>query len=503
MADSSQVFLAVDLGASGGRVVAGAFDGQTLTMEDVQRFDNGGVYVLDHMHWNVLGLWTRIQEGLGKAAQQFAGRVRSVGVDTWGVDFGLLGPGDELLGNPYHYRDRRTAGILADAFQVASREEIFSETGLQFMEFNSLYQLFAMRRANSRVLDVAESLLMIPDLFHWLLSGVKSNEMTNASTTQLYNPRSRGWSQRLVERFGVPGRILGPIAQPGDSLGVIRSSVADATGLRNVRVVLPGTHDTASAVMAVPAASTPGARPDWCYISSGTWSLMGVEVPEPVVTDRCRELNFTNEGGIGGTTRLLKNIAGLWLVQECRRIWRQAGHEYNWSELVRLADESPGCRSLIAPDDPRFVAPADMPQTIADFCRETGQRVPTTPGAIIRCVLESLALRYRMVLGWLEQLIGGPIRTIHIVGGGAQNRLLCQMTADACNRPVVAGPFEGTAIGNVLVQAIAAGSVGSIAEARQVIRRSFPVETYEPREPDLWLEAQTRFERLSAGATLG
>lgn len=498
MTDAVKVFLAVDLGASGGRVVGGVFDGARLTMEDVFRFENGGIVAADRMHWNLLGLWSRVQEGLHAAAAKYGDRVASVGVDTWGVDFGLLGRHDEILGNPYHYRDRRTAGVLDQAFAVASREEIFDETGLQFMEFNSLFQLFAMRRDGSPLLDAAESWLMMPDLFHWLLSGEKSNEMTNASTSQLYNPRTRDWSTRLIERFQLPRHIFGPIAQPGTTLGPLRASVAEATSLKGVQVVLPGTHDTASAVMAVPARSTPGVRPDWCYISSGTWSLMGVEVPEPVVNERCRALNFTNEGGIGGTTRLLKNIAGLWLVQECRRLWRQAGHDYGWSQLVQMAEEAPARLSLIVPDDAGFVAPPDMPQAIAEFCRKTRQPVPETPGATIRCVLESLALRYRMVLGWLEDLIGGPIHTIHIVGGGAQNRLLCQMAADACNRQVVAGPIEGTAIGNVLVQAIAAGAIGSVADARQVIRQSFPVETYSPQYPMLWNEAYERFERLAA-----
>lgn len=497
MSDATKVFLAVDLGASGGRVVGGVCDGQRLAMEDVFRFENGGTLLADRMYWNLLTLWSRVREGLTAAAARYGRRAVSVGVDTWGVDFGLLGRGDEPLGNPYHYRDRRTAGVLEQAFAVASREEIFDESGLQFMEFNSLYQLFAMKRDGSPLLDAADSFLMMPDLFHWLLSGEKSNEMTNASTSQLYNPRTRAWSDKLLERFGLPRKIFGRIAQPGETLGPLRRSLADETGLHGVNVVLPGTHDTASAVLAVPAASTPGARPDWCYISSGTWSLMGVEVPEPVVNERVRSLNFTNEGGVGGTTRLLKNIAGLWLVQECRRIWKQAGHEYGWSQLVQMAEDAPPRVSLILPDDPSFVAPPDMPQAIAEFCRKTGQPVPETPGATIRCVLESLALRYRMVLGWLESLVGGPINTIHIVGGGAQNRLLCQMAADACGRPVVAGPIEGTAIGNVLMQAVTAGVVGSVAEARQLVRRSFPVETYTPHYPVLWHEAYDRFERMS------
>jgi rhamnulokinase len=496
MPGTSQVFLAVDLGASSGRVVAGLFDGAKLTLEEVYRFDNGGVLAAGRMQWDLLSQWQHVLRGLRAAAKLYGSRVASVGVDTWGVDFGLLGRGDELLANPYHYRDRRTAGILDKAFAIVPREEIFAATGLQFMEFNSLYQLLAMKLARSPLLDVAQSLLMMPDLFHWLLTGEKANEYTDASTTQLLNPTTGAWASDLVAKFGLPAHILGPIVQPGTRLGPIQPSVMDETGLVGVEVILPGTHDTASAVMAVPAASQPGQRPDWCYISSGTWSLMGVETPRPIVSQRCYELNFTNEGGVGGTTRVLKNIAGLWLVQECRRVWKQAGREFGWDDLARQAGESPPLVSLINPDDPALVAPKDMPATIRDCCSRTGQPVPQTEGAVIRTALESLALRYRMVLGYLEELVGGRIETIHIVGGGTQNRLLNQMTADACNRRVVAGPVEATAIGNVMMQAVAHGAVGSIAQAREAIRTSFAAEEYLPKEPGTWNEAYARFENL-------
>ena len=289
------------------------------------------------MYWDFLGLWSRIQQGLQAAAAKYGERMVSVGVDTWGVDFGLLGRNDELLGIPYHYRDRRTAGIYDRAFAIVSRDEIFAQTGLQFMELNRLFQLIAMKLQNSPLFDAAEWLLMMPDLFHWLMTGEKANEYTDVSTSQMYNPLTKDWARPLLQKFGIPTHILGPIVPPGTRLGPLQASVAEATGLRNVQVVLPGTHDTASAVMAVPAASVAGAVPDWCYISSGTWSLMGVESPVPVVTDKCRELNFTNEGGVGDTIRLLKNIAGLWLVQECRRIWKQAGRDFGWEELVRRA----------------------------------------------------------------------------------------------------------------------------------------------------------------------
>ena len=496
MSSSSQVFLAVDLGASSGRVVAGLFDGAKLDLEEVYRFDNGGVPVAGRLQWDLLHQWQHVVHGLRAAGKHYGSRVASVGVDTWGVDFGLLGRNDELLGNPYHYRDRRTAGILDKAFGIVPRDEIFAATGLQFMEFNTLYQLLAMKLGDSPLLDAAQSLLMIPDLFHWLLTGQKANEYTDASTTQFLNPQTGGWAMDLMQKFGLPTHILGEIAQPGTRLGGLQPAVADETGLAGVEVILPGTHDTASAVMAVPAASQPGQRPDWCYVSSGTWSLMGVETPRPVINERCYELNFTNEGGVGGTTRVLKNIAGLWLVQECRRIWKESGHEYGWDDLVRRAGETPPLVSLINPDDSVFVAPKDMPAAIRYFCARTGQTVPQSEGAVIRAALESLALRYRMVLGYLEELVGGRIETIHIVGGGSQNRLLNQMTADACNRRVVAGPVEATAIGNLMMQAVAQGAIGTIAQAREIIRTSFAAEEYLPKLPQAWDEAYEKFAKL-------
>jgi rhamnulokinase len=494
---AQRAYLAIDLGASSGRHVAGLFDGQRLELDEIHRFGNGPTAAAGHLYWDVLALWSHIVDGLrAAAAGKHVRQIASVGVDTWGVDFALLGRGDELLANPVHYRDARTDGLLERAFQIVPRDRIFDETGLQFMQFNTLYQLWAMQLAGSSVLDAAERMLMMPDLFHWLLTGQKSNEQTNATTTQFFNPRTNTWSRDLLEQFEIPDRILADVVPPGTMLGPLTSQVATATGLKQVNVVLPGTHDTASAVAAVPADSPPAERPNWCYISSGTWSLMGAEVPQPVINDECLRLNFTNEGGVGGTTRLLKNIAGLWLVQECRRVWQQQGDDHSWDDLNRLAMAARPLACVIDPDDASFLAPADMPAAIRDYCRRTGQMPPDDKGAIIRCALESLALRYRMVLSWLEQLVGGRIETIHVVGGGAQNRQLCQATADACQRRVLAGPVEATAIGNVMVQAIAAGDIGSIAEARQVVRASFALECYEPHNGSVWEEAFGRFTKL-------
>jgi rhamnulokinase len=491
------VVLAVDIGASSGRHVAGRFDGQRLSLEEVHRFENGPVWAAGRYYWDLLRQWGHVVDGLRAAGSKISGQIRSVGVDTWGVDFGLLGRGDELLGNPYSYRDSRTDGLLERAFGIVSREEIFAHSGLQFMQFNTLYQLLAMRLGNSPLLELSEALLFMPDLFHWLLTGEKANEMTIASTSQFFDPRRGDWASEMLDKFQIPTRILGNLAQPGTRLGALLPAVAASTGLSGVEVVLPGTHDTASAVLAVPADSRPGELPDWCYISSGTWSLMGVEVPEPVVTDQCLKLNFTNEGGVGGTTRLLKNICGLWLVQECRRHWNRSGSNYSWDDLTHLAAAAPAAAQASGPvievDEPCFAAPGDMPEAIRQYCRRTGQRPPETPGEVIRCALEGLAIKYRRVLGWLEELVGGRLETIHVVGGGTQNRLLCQMTADACGRRVVAGPIEATAIGSVMMQAVAAGAVGSIAEAREVIRRSFAVEEYSPRNGEPWNELYERY----------
>lgn len=490
-----KAYLAVDMGASSGRHVVGLLDGRQLRLEELYRFENGPVEADGRMYWDLLALWSHVRQGLRAGAARFGNEIVSVGVDTWGVDFGLLSRG-ELLGNPYHYRDARTNGMMEKAFSLVSRAEIFQHTGLQFMQFNTLYQLLAMKLAKSPLLDVADRMLMVPDLFHWLLTGVQCNEMSEASTSQFYNPVRGGWATELLEKFGLPTHILGNICQPGTDLGPLRNSVSSDTGLK-AHVVLPGSHDTASAVMAVPAQSKPGQRPDWCYISLGTWALMGIESPHPVITPKVAELNFTNEGGVGNTIRLLKNITGLWMVQECRRIWNQSGRNWGWEDLNRLSTAAPSLVSFINPDASEFLAPENMPEAICGFCQKTGQPVPANEGAVLRCALESLAMKFRQVLSMCEELAGGRIDTIHIVGGGTKNQQLCQAAADACGRRVVAGPVEATAIGNIMMQAVAAGDVGSIAEARDVIRRSFEVQEYEPHNTAAWDEAYERFVKSS------
>jgi len=493
---AERIYVAIDLGASSGRHVAGRFDGRRLQLEEIHRFDNGPVVVGESLHWDLLYLWSEVLRGLRAARQKFGSEIASVGVDTWGVDFGLLGRGDVLLGNPYHYRDPRTNGVMERAFELVGRENIFRHTGLQFMQFNTLYQLLAMKWGRSPLLEIAETFLMMPDLFHWLMTGVKTNEFTNATTTQFFNPITHDWARELLAEFELPTHILLPISEPGSRIGRLRPQLAKELGLPDTEVILPGTHDTASAVMAVPAASKPGEQPDWCYISLGTWALMGVEVPQPVVTDEVLAFNFTNEGGVGGTIRLLKNITGLWLVQECRRIWNLAGRNWGWEELNRLSAAAKPLVSFIDPDSPEFLAPQDMPEAIRQYCQRTGQPVPSDEGAILRCALESIAMKFRFVFERCEKLVGRRIEVIHIVGGGTQNRQLCQAAADACGRPVLAGPIEATAIGNLMMQAVAWGDVGSIAEAREVIRNSFPVDRYEPQNQAAWEEAYARFLKL-------
>ncbi|HZY85068.1 MAG TPA: rhamnulokinase family protein [Gemmataceae bacterium] len=482
-------FLAFDLGAESGRGIVGLLNGPKLELEVIHRFANEPVRTLDALHWDVLALYREMLQTMRLCASVY-GAVDGVGVDTWGVDFALLGRGGTLLGNPRHYRDPHTEGVMDDAFRRVPRAEVFRQTGIQFMRFNTLFQLLALQRDRSPLLDAAETLLFMPDLFHYFFTGIKVNEFTDASTSQMLDPTTRGWAYGLVRSFGLPEKILGTLAQPGTVLGPLRPAVASETGLNPAPVIAPASHDTASAIAAVPASGD-----SWAYISSGTWSLMGVELSAPLVNEAALAANFTNEGGFGGTTRFLKNIMGLWLVQECRRAWERAGTKYSYDELTRLAQEAPPFAFLVDPDDASFILPASMPAALADYCRRRGKPAPERPGDCVRCALEGLALAYRWVLEKLEALTGRRREVIHVVGGGSQNALLCQFTADACNRPVLAGPAEATAIGNVLVQALGLGALRSLAEARAVVRQSFAVHTYTPQNPAAWEAPYEQFRR--------
>lgn len=489
-------FAAIDLGAESGRVMLGRLEGTRLSLEECHRFSNTPVHVPGvegALHWDILRLWGDVQYGLAAARQKAAGPLTSLGVDAWGVDFALLGRDRQLLSNPVHYRDDRTDGMLECAFQRIPRSEIFAQTGIQFMPINTLYQLLALVEAHSPILEVAQTFLTIPDLLNFWLTSEIANEFSNATTTQCYNPLTRTWAYSLLANLGIPTNIFGPIIQPGTTLGNLRPSLANSLQLSTTSVIAPATHDTGSAVAAVPMEAH-----NAIYLSSGTWSLMGVEVKAPVIDERALALNFTNEGGVNGTFRLLKNIMGLWLVQECRRTWASLGQEYSYAQLTHLAQQAPAFASLVGVSDERFLSPGDMPNRIQAFCRATDQTTPGSVGTIIRCALESLALEYRWVAERLEDLTHQALPVIHVIGGGAQNHLLNQFTADATGRTVLAGPVEATALGNVLVQAVTGGYLASLAEGRSLIRQSFPGQIFQPRTTEAWEAAYQRYLQLRA-----
>lgn len=491
------VHLAIDLGASSGRVLAGRVLDRGIELEELHRFSNGGLHLGRRLVWNLLGQWEHICDGLSRAADRYGQRVQSVGADTWGVDYVLLDRNDDMVGPCFHYRDARNRGMIERAFERISRKDFFRATGLQFIEINTAYQLLAMRLEESPLLEIAERFLMVPDFLHWQLTGEKVNEFTNASTTQLLDAQSGTWSQEVLRALEIPESIFSAPVQPGTSLGPLLSQVRERTQLHaNVQVTLPASHDTGSAVLAVPASSFAQEKPDWCYISCGTWSLLGAELARPVLSEACQLYNFTNEGGVHGSVRLLKNIAGLWILQQCREQWKREGHDWSWDRLIAMAEQAPAMAAIIDTDAEAFVAPGNMPAAIAEFCRHTGQVVPQSEGEIVRCALESLVLRYRLTLGYLEQVVGHTFKTIHMVGGGVQNRMLCQFTADACARPVVAGPVEATALGNVMMQAIGSGRLSSINEARALIRAARDIVHYEPTSSGRWDEGLAKLKQL-------
>jgi rhamnulokinase len=482
--------VAVDLGAQSGRVAIGRFDGERLSVEEVHRFPNVPVQAGGTLYWDVLCLYDSILDGLGAAARE-AGGADSVGIDTWGVDFGLLDRAGRLVQNPVHHRDHRTDGVLDQVFERVPARELYERTGIQLMPINTVVQLAAMAAAEDPALELADTLLLLPDLLHYWLSGVAACEWTNATTSQCLDAASGRWADDLLARLGVPTGLFADVVPPGSVLGRLADDVAGRTRLDGAAVVAPATHDTASAVAAVPFSN-----PDAAYISSGTWSLVGLERSAPLIDDRSFAANLTNEGGVEETFRLLRNVTGLWLLHECRRTWAAEGTAWGFDELVAMAEDAPPLRSLVDPNDPVFLAPGDMPARIRERCAATGQELPEEPAAVVRCVLESLALKYRQTIELLADASGTSPPAIHVVGGGARNELLCAWTADATGLPVLAGPAEATEIGNLAVQAIALGELGSLGEAREVVRRSFAPTVHEPRGREAWDEAYGRFERL-------
>lgn len=481
--------LAFDYGAGSGRAIVGKYDGKILLLEEVHRFSNDPVYLGGTLYWDFLRLFHELMHSLKKATT--SAKPASMGIDAWGVDFGLLDANGKLLGNPLHYRDHSTTGVMDMVFNTMPKEEIYQRTGIQFMQFNTLYQLAAMKINNPSALDRASKLLFIPDLFRYFLTGEKNTEYTIASTSQILSANSRQWDVQLLETLGIPAHFLTEIIPSGTIKGKIISSVCSQYGIDPIPVVAVAEHDTASAVMAVPAQ-----KGNYAYLSSGTWSLLGIESSEPVINSKTLDANFTNEGGFGNTVRILKNIMGLWIYQECIRNWFGKGENVPYDELENAALNCTPFLALIDPDDIDFYSPGNMPDKIRSYIKKTGQPDLQTNAQIVRCILESLALKYRMVFEALGKIAGHPLTVLHVLGGGSKNKALLQFTSNAINRPVAAGPAEATATGNIIAQLIAMGEIKNLSEGREVIRHSFPVTIYCPENSDIWDAAYERFIKL-------
>ncbi|MGC2325422.1 MAG: rhamnulokinase family protein [Candidatus Sulfotelmatobacter sp.] len=479
-------YLAFDFGAQSGRAVLAHLQSGILTTKEVHRFANEPVEYGGSLHWDVARLWFEVREALARmGGVDLAG----IGVDAWGVDYALLGERGELLQNPYHYRDRRTEGIMEEVVRKVGKEEIYRATGIQFMPINTLYQLFAARQQTPKLLEAAKHLLTIPDLFHYWLTGNAVCEFTNATTTQMVDPVKRAWAVGLMQSLDLPTHLPAPIVEPGSIVGTILPDIAGHSSLAGTLVIAPACHDTGSAVAAI------SARDGTAFLSSGTWSLLGTELDSPVITPDALRMNFTNEGGVNGTTRLLKNVMGLWMLQGCRQSWNAQGHSYDYRELIEMAAREKSFLHLVDPDDESFLRPPDMLAAIDKFCTRTHQLAPHEPGTYVRSVLESLAFKYRFVLRNLEHVCGKRIEQIRIIGGGSKNRLLNQLTADATGRKVLAGPAEATALGNVAIQILATGGASSLQEVRAIVDRSFPTEVFEPLATDEWDQHAERFEQ--------
>lgn len=489
---ATKKMLAIDLGASSGRGILGTFDGKKIALQEIHRFSNDPVIMPGCFCWDTLRLLFEIKTAILKSSAEDA--PVSMGIDTWGVDYGYLDKSGTLLSNPYHYRDTRTDTIQPYVFdKFASFSDIYGITGIQSLNFNTIYQIAADLRYRPWLVENAETLLHMPDLLGYLLTGNKSSEYSIVSTGALLDARKRDYSWELIDRFGIPKRLFQRLVQPGYELGNLLPSIEEETGRTGIKVIKVASHDTASAVLSVPAADD-----GFCYISSGTWSLMGIESPEPVITPLSKKYDFTNEGGVFGTIRLLKNIMGLWLEQESRRQWKREGVSYTFDELSEMARNAKPLQSIINPDDQLFAAAGNMPKRICDYCRKTGQHVPENVGEIVRCIFESLALRYRWTVEKLEEMTGRKYPVINILGGGTKETMLSQFAADASHRTVCAGPVEATTLGNIAMQYIAAGEIKDMWEARQIIRNSFDVQIFEPdrSEADAWDEAYGRFLAL-------
>lgn len=485
-------FLAFDFGASSGRAMLAKFDGEKITLEEKHRFSNDPVSVNGGIYWDVLRLFHEIKQGILKCANSGDRDIDCIGIDTWGVDYGLLDKDGKLLGNPYHYRDTRTDGMYDEAFKLVPKEEIFERTGIAFNWFNTLYQLLSAKISGDVTLENTDKLLFMPDLLNYFLTGEKRCEYTIASTSQMFDSKTHTWATDILERMGIPTDIFADMVYPGETVGKLKPELAEELGVGQIPVVAVASHDTGSAVASVPVAD----GEDFIYISSGTWSLMGVELDSPMVTQEAMAHNFTNEGGVNKTIRFLKNIMGLWLIQESRRQWDREGTLLSFDELEKQAREATPFASLIDPDYHEFQTPGNMPKRIREFCKMTGQKVPETKGEIVRCIAESLAFKYRQVVEGMENVTGKEYKVINIVGGGIKDKMICQFTANATGRTVSAGPVEATSIGNIIVQGMATGAIESLEKGRRVVKNSFPIDTYAPQETDKWNEAYESWKKI-------
>ncbi len=488
---SKNHFLAFDLGASSGRAILGTLENAKLELREIHRFKNQMTRIHGNYYWNIYSLFEELKTGLKKCITQFGIQPDSIGIDTWGVDYSLVSGSGQLIGLPFAYRDHRTDNAIEDFFKVLPKKETYLLSGIQFMQFNTLFQLFASKQEKHSRLNTAESLLFTPDTLNYLFTGVKKNEYTIASTSQLLKPGKAEWEGKLFEAADIPVSLMAEIVQPGTEVGKILPEIQEDTGSSAIPCIAVAAHDTASAIASVPADGG-----NWGYLSSGTWSLLGIESPEPLVSEKTLEMNFTNEGGVDHTTRFLKNIMGMWLIQECKRIWDEEG-EMGWQEIVDLSNEAEHFRSLINPDDLSFLNPGNMPLAIQEFCKKTKQPVPETKGEIARCIYDSLVLKYKYTIKQIESVTGKTIEKLHIIGGGANNKMMNQLTADALGIPVYAGPTEATATGNLMMQAKAAGVVHSLNEIRQVIKNSFEIVEYVPDPKLNWEAAYKKFEELN------
>lgn len=485
--------LGFDLGASSGRAILGILNqNKILELDVIYRFPNGGVQIGGSLCWDIKQLWQEVLNSLKTYVKKEGSKLDSIGFDTWGVDFALLNENNELTGHIYHYRDKRNEGMLEEMFNIVPKKEIFNKTGIQFLVFNTAPQLFSMVYNKSPEINNIKTLLMLPDYFNFLLSGKLTAEYSISSTTQLYNPILNDWDKVLIEKLGFKSDWFLPISQPGKIIGNIKNSLAEDIGLKlDIKIVSVLGHDTGSAIAAVPVDSN---QPNnWAYLSSGTWSLMGIESSEPIINERALEHNFTNEGGINNTIRFLKNISGLWMIQECKRVWDNENINLNWEEIAHQAKNTTAFQFFIDPDDPLFLNPLNMIEAIKEYCKVHNQNTPESIGEISRAIFESLAFKYKEIMIKLEDIIGKKIEILYIIGGGSQNALLNQFTANTLNIPIKAGPSEATVIGNILVQALALGEIKDLKELREIVKNSFPPKDYTPQNPDDWQKAYVKY----------